>query len=91
MGGVVFILATRASPTSAGHFVLATLPDGAAAPDRPDHHRRGAARPVRLHSALVGFLDDFLKVRKRNSLGLNKRGKLIGQTLVGAVFGVIAL
>ena len=39
----------------------------------------------------VGFLDDFLKVRKRNSAGLNKRGKLLGQILVGAVFGVVAL
>ena len=42
-------------------------------------------------SGAVGFLDDFLKVRKRNSAGLNKRGKLLGQILVGAVFGVIAL
>jgi phospho-N-acetylmuramoyl-pentapeptide-transferase len=39
----------------------------------------------------VGFLDDFLKVRRRNSLGLNKRGKLVGQLLVGAAFGTIAL
>jgi phospho-N-acetylmuramoyl-pentapeptide-transferase len=30
-------------------------------------------------------------VRKRNSGGLSKRGKLVGQLLVGAVFGVIAL
>ena len=42
-------------------------------------------------SGAVGFLDDFLKVRKRNSAGLNKRGKLLGQILVGAVFGVVAL
>ena len=39
----------------------------------------------------VGFLDDFLKVRKRNSGGLSKRGKLLGQLLVGAVFGIVAL
>jgi phospho-N-acetylmuramoyl-pentapeptide-transferase len=39
----------------------------------------------------IGFLDDFLKVRKRNSLGLNKRGKLILQLIVGGVFGIIAL
>jgi phospho-N-acetylmuramoyl-pentapeptide-transferase len=39
----------------------------------------------------IGFWDDFLKVRKRNSLGLNKRGKLLLQLLVGGVFGIIAL
>jgi phospho-N-acetylmuramoyl-pentapeptide-transferase len=39
----------------------------------------------------IGFIDDFLKVRKRNSLGLSERSKLIGQLLVGAVFGVVAL
>ncbi len=42
-------------------------------------------------SGAVGFIDDFLKVRKRNSAGLNKRGKLFGQIIVGAVFGVVAL
>jgi phospho-N-acetylmuramoyl-pentapeptide-transferase len=40
---------------------------------------------------LLGFLDDYLKVTKRNSDGLNKRGKLIGQALIGAVFGSVAL
>ena len=39
----------------------------------------------------VGFIDDFLKVRRRNSGGLNKRGKLLGQLLVGATFGIVAL
>lgn len=40
---------------------------------------------------VVGFLDDFIKLRKQRSLGLNKRGKLIGQTIVSLVFGVLAL
>ena len=39
----------------------------------------------------IGFCDDFLKVRLRNSLGLNKRAKLILQLIVGGVFGVVAL
>ena len=39
----------------------------------------------------IGFIDDFLKVRKRNSAGLNKRGKLLGTLLVGAAFGMVAL
>ncbi len=39
----------------------------------------------------VGFLDDFIKVRMQRSLGLRSRAKLVGQTLVAVVFGVLAL
>jgi phospho-N-acetylmuramoyl-pentapeptide-transferase len=39
----------------------------------------------------VGFLDDFIKVRMQRSLGLRSRAKLIGQTVVGVVFGILAL
>jgi phospho-N-acetylmuramoyl-pentapeptide-transferase len=39
----------------------------------------------------VGFLDDYLKIRNRRSLGLNKTAKLVGQLLVGVVFAVLAL
>jgi len=39
----------------------------------------------------VGFLDDFLKVRKRNSSGLSAKGKLIGQLIVGGALGIAAL
>lgn len=38
----------------------------------------------------VGFLDDFLKVRRRRSLGLSKRGKLLGQAVVAVAFVLIA-
>ena len=31
---------------------------------------------------LVGFLDDFIKIRKQRNLGLNKRMKFLGQTFV---------
>ncbi len=37
---------------------------------------------------LVGFLDDFLKVRNQRNLGLRQRAKLIGQALVAVFFGV---
>lgn len=40
---------------------------------------------------VVGFLDDFIKLRKERSLGLTKRGKLIGQVAVSVVFAVLAL
>lgn len=36
----------------------------------------------------IGFLDDFIKISKQRSLGLNERAKLIGQTLVAVVFSV---
>ncbi len=89
-GGVVFIVGTVLAYI-AGHFVLATLPpDQLGAPTGP------TATGVVLLGLLVGlgvvgFIDDFLKVRKRNSLGLSPRKKLLGQMIVGAVFGVVAL
>ena len=33
-------------------------------------------------AALVGFIDDWLKVTRQRSLGLNKRAKIIGQLVV---------
>jgi phospho-N-acetylmuramoyl-pentapeptide-transferase len=40
---------------------------------------------------LVGFVDDFIKVVKQRSLGLRSKAKMIGQTVVGVVFGILAL
>ncbi len=40
---------------------------------------------------LVGFLDDYTKISKARSLGLTSKQKLAGQTLVTAVFAVVAL
>ncbi|MGI8418017.1 MAG: phospho-N-acetylmuramoyl-pentapeptide-transferase [Nakamurella sp.] len=37
---------------------------------------------------VVGFLDDFIKIRKKRNLGLNKRMKLIGQTFIAATFAI---
>ncbi len=42
-------------------------------------------------TGLVGFLDDWTKISKQRSLGLTPLAKLIGQTLVAVVFGVLAL
>jgi phospho-N-acetylmuramoyl-pentapeptide-transferase len=39
----------------------------------------------------VGFLDDYLKIRHRRSLGLNKTAKLVGQLVIGVAFAVMAL
>ncbi|NUS35772.1 MAG: phospho-N-acetylmuramoyl-pentapeptide-transferase, partial [Pseudarthrobacter sp.] len=40
---------------------------------------------------LVGFLDDFIKISRQRSLGLNAKAKLILQGLVGIIFAVLAL
>ncbi|HUZ09512.1 MAG TPA: phospho-N-acetylmuramoyl-pentapeptide-transferase [Acidimicrobiales bacterium] len=40
---------------------------------------------------VIGFLDDWLKVRNRRSLGLNKRAKLAAQIAVSAVFAEAAV
>jgi phospho-N-acetylmuramoyl-pentapeptide-transferase len=89
MGGVVFIVATLIAYV-AGHLALTTLPEAQIAQVGPSMTAL-VLLGLFVFSGAIGFIDDFLKVRKRNSLGLNKRGKLLGQILVGAVFGVIAL
>jgi phospho-N-acetylmuramoyl-pentapeptide-transferase len=38
----------------------------------------------------VGFLDDFIKIRKQRSLGLTATAKFGGQALVAVTFGVLA-
>ena len=40
---------------------------------------------------LVGFLDDFTKIKKQRSLGLTARAKIVGQGAVGITFAVLAL
>jgi phospho-N-acetylmuramoyl-pentapeptide-transferase len=40
---------------------------------------------------LVGFVDDFIKLFMRRSLGLRSGAKLAGQAIVGAIFAILAL
>jgi phospho-N-acetylmuramoyl-pentapeptide-transferase len=83
MGGLVFILSTVVAYAIAQAVVLA---------------REGRGPTVTAYVLLglfvgmgaIGFVDDFIKVRKRRSLGLNKRGKIIGQVVVGVGLGVLA-
>ncbi len=39
----------------------------------------------------VGFLDDFIKIRKQRNLGLNQTAKLVGQFVAAVIFGLLAL
>jgi phospho-N-acetylmuramoyl-pentapeptide-transferase len=84
MGGVVIIAATLIGYTVA-HLLVLNQPD------------RGPTASALLVLALmvglgvVGFLDDFIKIRKQRSLGLNAAAKFIGQFVVGVAFAVAAL
>jgi phospho-N-acetylmuramoyl-pentapeptide-transferase len=40
---------------------------------------------------IVGFLDDFIKLRRARNLGLNKTSKIVGQVLTATIFGILAL
>ncbi|MGH9105949.1 MAG: phospho-N-acetylmuramoyl-pentapeptide-transferase [Acidimicrobiales bacterium] len=42
-------------------------------------------------AALVGFVDDWLKVTRQRSLGLNKRAKIAGQLVVAIGFALVAV
>lgn len=42
-------------------------------------------------ATIIGFADDWIKVRHRRSLGLNKRGKLAAQVGLGVVVSVLAV
>jgi phospho-N-acetylmuramoyl-pentapeptide-transferase len=44
-----------------------------------------------LGSGGVGFLDDFIKLRHRRSLGLRARAKFLGQLVVAVLFGIGAM
>ncbi|MCP2256962.1 Phospho-N-acetylmuramoyl-pentapeptide-transferase [Streptoalloteichus tenebrarius] len=40
---------------------------------------------------LVGFLDDFIKIRKQRNLGLNKTAKLVGQFAAAVIFAILVI
>ena len=81
MGGVVIILATRGR-------LLRRQADHPG-PRRPP--RRCCCCSCSSGWALVGFLDDYIKIAKQRSLGLRSKAKMVGQTVVALVFGVLAL
>ncbi|GAA4423798.1 phospho-N-acetylmuramoyl-pentapeptide-transferase [Georgenia halophila] len=39
----------------------------------------------------IGFLDDYIKISRQRSLGLDERSKIVGQAFVGVTFAVLAL
>jgi phospho-N-acetylmuramoyl-pentapeptide-transferase len=89
MGGVAFIFATVLAYV-AGHIALTTLPSEQIAQVQPTMTAL-VLLGLFVFCGAVGFLDDFIKVRRRNSAGLSAKGKLLGQLLVGGGLGVAAL
>ena len=80
MGGAVIILATLLGYTVA-HLFLAGPPSASGL----------LALLLMTGLGALGFADDFIKIRKQRSLGLNAKAKLVGQLLVGLTFAVLAL
>ena len=80
MGGIVIILATLV-----GYFAANLLTSGSIS--------ASALLLLFLFTGLgvVGFLDDFIKIVKQRSLGLRSAAKMIGQTVIALVFGILAL
>jgi phospho-N-acetylmuramoyl-pentapeptide-transferase len=84
MGGAVIIIATLL-----GYFAAHLLVSG--------QHDRGPTATglllIYLFTGLgiVGFLDDFIKIRKQRSLGLNATAKFGGQLFIGLSFAVLSL
>jgi phospho-N-acetylmuramoyl-pentapeptide-transferase len=77
MGGIAIIVAA-----AAGYLV------GHVGNNAPFTSAGGFAMAALVLAGTIGFADDWLKVRRQHSLGLNKRGKIVLQLLVGIGFAL---
>jgi len=84
MGGTVIIVGTVLGYLVA-HLVVVTQPG------RGPTASGLLALSLMVFLGAVGFVDDFVKVRKQRNLGLSKSAKLIGQVVGGVGFAVLAL
>ncbi|MEU4089382.1 phospho-N-acetylmuramoyl-pentapeptide-transferase [Streptomyces aureus] len=80
MGGIAFILATIAA------YFLSKIITGYA----PTYSGL-LVLGLMFGMGMVGFLDDYIKIVKRRSLGLRAKAKMAGQLIVGISFAVLAL
>lgn len=86
-------LAKAGTPTMGGLAMLVALVVGyvVAHADNAGFSRDGVLVVlVTVAGGTIGFIDDWIKVRHRRSLGLNKRGKFSGQVLVALGFALAA-
>ncbi|MEV7070908.1 phospho-N-acetylmuramoyl-pentapeptide-transferase [Streptomyces sp. NPDC091972] len=80
MGGIAFILATVVA------YFLSKIITG-----YPPTYSGLLVLGLMCGMGLVGFLDDYIKIVKRRSLGLRAKAKMAGQLIVGIGFAVLAL
>lgn len=78
MGGTVFVLAALLA-YAASHLAMLEAPT----------YSGGLVLFLMTGLGAVGFLDDFIKIYKRRSLGLRSGAKALGQLVVGAIFAVL--
>ncbi|MEU6249970.1 phospho-N-acetylmuramoyl-pentapeptide-transferase [Glycomyces sp. NPDC047010] len=94
MGGVVFIFTTVLAYV-AGHLVLMALPEqvNGVTFNRPTGFTATGIVLIGLFVAcgFVGFIDDWIKIRKKHSGGISGRMKILGLSIAAAVFGLIAV
>ncbi len=86
-------LAKAGTPTMGGLAMLAALGVGyvIAHADHVAFSRAGILVVlVTVAAGAIGLLDDWIKIRHRRSLGLNKRGKFGGQVVVALGFAIAA-
>jgi len=86
MGGIAFILATIAA-----YFLSKVFTGLGEAPTPPPTFSGVLVLGLMAGMGLVGFLDDYIKIVKRRSLGLRAKAKMAGQLTVGIAFAVLAL
>lgn len=80
MGGVVFIFAILVG-WLVGYGSLGSLPD----------YSSLLLAGLFLGLGFIGFLDDFIKISRHRSLGLNPLAKIVGQLVIGSAFAGLAL
>ena len=80
MGGIVFIAASVVGYL-AGHLINRDSVSGAGL----------LVLAMMCGLGAIGFIDDFLKVKRKNSLGLRGWYKIAGTVVVAVIFGVISL
>ena len=80
MGGLIIIFAA-----AAGYFIAHALTQ--------NRISTSALLVLGLMASLgcVGFLDDWLKVSRQKSLGLNAKQKILGQVVFAAIFGYLGI
>ncbi|MBF0305493.1 MAG: phospho-N-acetylmuramoyl-pentapeptide-transferase [Alphaproteobacteria bacterium] len=82
------LLTKKGTPTMGGFLILLALSVATLLWADLTNHYVWVVLMVTAGYGLIGFLDDFLKVTKRNSKGLPGRVKLIGQVAIALVAGV---